>query len=184
MSTPLDAISKLFPASCLSCSASTARASSTFGSSANAGVPSSSRRALGHPPANMLVFGRPMPKIIYQDSDGIDKAFELAFDPITIGHATECEINTQDAMVSRKHARLLWDGAYCWIEDLGSSNGVYVGREKVQRAPFGPGDIVTCGSLVLRMAVDTQPQAPAPAPVVEPPTYTEPTYTPAPTPVG
>src|SRR6185295_9443585 len=117
----------------LACSASTALALATMGSSAQA-VDTTTR--------SMIVFGRkPMPKIIYQDSDGIDKAFELAFEPVTIGRATECEINTQDAMVSRKHARLVWDGAYCWIEDLGSSNGVYVGREKVQRAPFGPGDI-------------------------------------------
>src|SRR5678816_4173884 len=127
MSTPLEATSKLLPARSWSCCVSTARAfwMTWAGSSAPAALPTSTSgtRRLGHLPANMLVFGKPMPKIIYQDSDGIDKAFELAFDPITIGRATECEINTQDAMVSRKHARLLWDGAYCWIEDLGSSNG-------------------------------------------------------------
>jgi chromosome segregation ATPase len=98
-----------------------------------------------------------MPKLIYHDSDGVDKTYNLGADPVTIGRATECQIQTQDAMVSRRHARISWDGNY-WVEDLGSSNGVYVGHEKVSKAPFRPGDIVTCGSLVLRMMPDTQPR--------------------------
>src|SRR6476659_2816437 len=95
-----------------------------------------------------------MPKLIYHDSDGVDKTINLGAEPILIGRANEAQIQTQDAMVSRRHARIVWDGGY-WIEDLGSSNGVYVGHEKVQRAPFRPGDVVTCGSLVMRMLPDT-----------------------------
>jgi predicted component of type VI protein secretion system len=107
-----------------------------------------------------------MPKVVYHDSDGVDKVINLGADPLLIGRATECQIQTQDAMVSRRHARIVWDGNY-WIEDLGSSNGVYVGHEKVQRAPFRPGDTVTCGSLVLRLLPDAAPRAEvvsAPAP--------------------
>jgi hypothetical protein len=98
-----------------------------------------------------------MPKLIYHDSDGIDKTVALASDPVLIGRATECQVQTQDAMVSRRHARIFWDGNY-WIEDLGSSNGVYVGNDKVQKAPFRIGDTVTCGSLVLRLMPDTTPR--------------------------
>jgi hypothetical protein len=98
-----------------------------------------------------------MPKLIYHDSDGVDKVMNLGAEPMLIGRATECQIQTQDAMVSRRHARIVWDGNY-WIEDLGSSNGVYVGNERVRRAPFRPGDTVTCGSLVLRLMPDTAPR--------------------------
>ncbi|HEX9104924.1 MAG TPA: FHA domain-containing protein, partial [Polyangia bacterium] len=98
-----------------------------------------------------------MPKLIYHDSDGMDKVLLLGSEPILIGRATECQVQTQDAMVSRRHARIFWDGNY-WIEDLGSSNGVYVGNDKVQKAPFRPGDTVTCGSLVLRLMPDTSPR--------------------------
>ena len=98
-----------------------------------------------------------MPKLIYHDSDGLDKVLMLGSEPILIGRATECQVQTQDAMVSRRHARIFWDGNY-WIEDLGSSNGVYVGNDKVQKAPFRPGDTVTCGSLVLRLMPDTSPR--------------------------
>src|SRR5581483_660778 len=99
-----------------------------------------------------------MPKIIYHDSDGVDKAIVLGSDPVLIGRATECQIQTQDAMVSRRHARIFWDGNYL-IEDLGSSNGVYVGNDKVTRAPIRPGDTVTCGSLVLKLMPDTSPRS-------------------------
>jgi FHA domain-containing protein len=98
-----------------------------------------------------------MPKLIYHDSDGLDKVLMLGSEPVLIGRATECQVQTQDAMVSRRHARIYWDGNY-WIEDLGSSNGVYVGNDKVQKAPFRPGDTVTCGSLVLRLMPDTSPR--------------------------
>jgi hypothetical protein len=98
-----------------------------------------------------------MPKLIYHDSDGMDKVLMLGSEPVLIGRATECQVQTQDAMVSRRHARIFWEGNY-WIEDLGSSNGVYVGNDKVQKAPFRPGDTVTCGSLILRMMPDTSPR--------------------------
>jgi pSer/pThr/pTyr-binding forkhead associated (FHA) protein len=94
-----------------------------------------------------------MPKLVYHDSDGVEKVINLGADPVLIGRATECQIQTQDAMVSRRHARIIWDGSY-WIEDLGSSNGVFVGSEKVQRAAIRPGDTVSCGSLVLKLLPD------------------------------
>src|ERR1700748_235127 len=100
---------------------------------------------------------RSMPKLIYHDSDGMDKVLLLTSEAVLIGRATECQVQTQDAMVSRRHARIFWDGNY-WIEDLGSSNGVYVGNDKVQKAPFRPGDTVTCGSLILRLMPDTSPR--------------------------
>lgn len=103
-----------------------------------------------------------MPKVIYHDSDGVDKTVQLGTEPVLIGRASDCEIQTHDAMVSRKHARIIWDGSY-WVEDLGSSNGVFLGSDKVQRAPFRPGDVVTCGSLVLRMLPETRrPQSSEP----------------------
>lgn len=100
-----------------------------------------------------------MPKLVYHDSDGIDKTLQLGTGPIVVGRAADCQIQTHDAMVSRKHARITWEGNY-WIEDLGSSNGVFLGAEKVSRAAFRPGDVVTCGSLVIRM----MPEARRPTP--------------------
>ena len=94
-----------------------------------------------------------MPRLIFHDSDGIDRTIDLGSEPILIGRSSECQVQTQDALVSRRHARIVWEGGF-WIEDLGSSNGVYIGGEKVQKAPFRPGDEVRCGSLVMRLVPD------------------------------
>src|ERR1044071_6608957 len=38
-----------------------------------------------------------------------------------------------------------------WVEDLGSSNGIYVGPNKVQRAPVPTSEIILIGSLMIRL---------------------------------
>lgn len=100
-----------------------------------------------------------MPKLVFHDSDGVDKTLQLGTEPVFIGRASECQVQTHDAMVSRKHACITYDGGY-FVEDLGSSNGVFLGADKVQKAPFRPGDVVTCGSLVLRMLPETRRSQP------------------------
>src|SRR5690348_11091671 len=106
-----------------------------------------------------------MPKLVFHDSDGIDRTIDLGAETTLIGRATECQVQTQDAMVSRRHARIVWDGGY-WIEDLGSSNGVYVGNERVQKSPLRPGDEVRCGSLVLKLVPDLARGTPRATPAV------------------
>src|SRR5437588_1825343 len=109
-----------------------------------------------------------MPKLIFRDSDGVDKTLDLGAEPTLIGRASECQVQTQDALVSRRHARIIWDGGY-WIEDLGSSNGVFVGGERVQKAPLRPGDEVRCGSLVMKLVPDIAPRNSIPRMSIAPP---------------
>lgn len=113
-----------------------------------------------------------MPKISYHDSEGVEKSIELGTEPVFIGRAPECQIQTSDTLVSRRHARIVFEGGGYWVEDLNSSNGVYVDSEKVHRAPLRPGDEALCGSLALRLIADVAaavkpPQDPAAA--AEPP---------------
>ncbi|HEX2569569.1 MAG TPA: FHA domain-containing protein [Polyangia bacterium] len=99
-----------------------------------------------------------MPRLVYQDSSQVEQSVELGTDPVLIGRAVECQVQTQDGMVSRRHARIVWEGGGYWIEDLGSSNGVHVGGVRIaQRAPLRAGDDVRCGSLSLRLVVERVP---------------------------
>lgn len=112
-------------------------------------------------------------KVLWRDAQGIEGTIELGAGEIKIGRAMDCAIRTDDAMVSRHHARLIWGGGGYVLEDLGSANGVFYQEQKVQSHLLKHGDAVRCGSLWLRY-VDTaqlgagdagsQP-APAPAPV-------------------
>ncbi|WP_033419140.1 FHA domain-containing protein [Serinicoccus marinus] len=76
-----------------------------------------------------------------------------------------------DSAVSRRHAQLTSDGRRWWIEDLGSSNGTYVGTvgEPLPTTPLTPGqrveidrdDRIYVGAwtrLVLRQATESERQ--------------------------
>ena len=76
----------------------------------------------------------------------------------------DCAIRTDDAMVSRHHARIFWGGGGYVLEDLSSANGVYFQEQRVQSHLFKHGDAVRCGSLWLRFVDPAQAGASAPAP--------------------
>ena len=48
---------------------------------------------------------------------------------MTFGRTAACDVSlTDDPEVSRVHARVFWRGAAWWLEDLGSTNGTFVGE--------------------------------------------------------
>jgi FHA domain len=80
----------------------------------------------------------------------MEGSVELGAGEIVIGRAMECAIRTEDAMVSRHHARVvLLNGQYV-VEDMGSSNGIYYQEQRVMRHGLRHGDAIRCGSLWLR----------------------------------
>ncbi|HEY1812622.1 MAG TPA: FHA domain-containing protein [Kofleriaceae bacterium] len=92
-----------------------------------------------------------MATLVYSDVDGADRSFALGAEPVLVGRGPECAIRSQDPRVSRTHARFFVEQGALWVEDLGSSNGIYVGPQKVQRAPVPTGEIVLVGSLMIRL---------------------------------
>jgi hypothetical protein len=83
-----------------------------------------------------------------------------------IGRGEGCLVVVNEAMVSRKHARIVLSGAHLYIEDLGSANGTYVNRDRVQgRHELFAGDrifIGTCEMEVLGAAAVDRPTTPLP----------------------
>jgi hypothetical protein len=54
----------------------------------------------------------------------------------SLGAETDNDVVLNDPFVSAHHARLRWDGAGWWLEDLGSRNGSYIFHARCQ--PFVP----------------------------------------------
>jgi general secretion pathway protein A len=79
-------------------------------------------------------------------SDG-EKVAEHYFGPgrVIIGRSPDNEIYIQSKFVSRHHAQLNSDQTGCVIEDLNSTNGVFIGDERVKKYRLKDGDIVSLG---------------------------------------
>ncbi len=67
------------------------------------------------------------------------------------GRDPECEIHLPEPNVSRVHSRLLWDGTVLSVEDLKSTNGVFVNGERLPTAVLQHGDVIAVGPCVFRV---------------------------------
>ena len=72
---------------------------------------------------------------------------ELTFPPgrIIVGRSSDNEIFIKSKFVSRHHAQLVSDDDGCLIEDLNSTNGVFIGEKQVKKYRLKDGDIVSLG---------------------------------------
>jgi pSer/pThr/pTyr-binding forkhead associated (FHA) protein len=64
-----------------------------------------------------------------------------------IGRIPECEIQLLVENVSRKHARIIYRNEEYQIEDLGSTNGVYVNGIKVEKCILREHDMIETGGV-------------------------------------
>ncbi|HEV2724214.1 MAG TPA: FHA domain-containing protein [Thermoleophilaceae bacterium] len=77
------------------------------------------------------------------------EVFGVAGDRMTIGRSPEAEVFLDDVTVSRNHALLVRrrDGLY--IDDLGSLNGTYVNRRRIESHRLQHGDELQVGKYKL-----------------------------------
>jgi DNA-binding winged helix-turn-helix (wHTH) protein len=83
-----------------------------------------------------------------------DKSIGLAEGETLLGRAADAHIRFDVPGVSRRHARIIVDGARVTLEDLNSQNGTYVRGERIRsRATLSDGDELSLGpvSLVFRV---------------------------------
>lgn len=91
--------------------------------------------------------------LIHEDQQPL-REMRLYKSRIKIGRASECDIRLSSKGVSRKHAQILREGDGFFIEDLGSSNAVFLNKEKIQRAPLKQGDRIGIHRFVLEFVED------------------------------
>ncbi|RME75910.1 MAG: FHA domain-containing protein, partial [Planctomycetota bacterium] len=71
-------------------------------------------------------------------------------EPFVIGSRKSAEISIRDPWVSWDHAALHFDGKQFWLEDLGSSNGTYVNKQRIQKIALNDGDTIWFGKTKVR----------------------------------
>ena len=91
-------------------------------------------------------------KVAVVEGEGLKgQTFELNSE-LLIGRAEKCHIVLQDTYASQVHARIFSKGEGFMVEDMGSTNGTYLNRQKViSPTELARGDHVKIGKTVLEM---------------------------------
>jgi hypothetical protein len=86
------------------------------------------------------------PALVVRSGGGIaGQPFTPGDGSTLIGRSPECDIFLDDVTVSRRHAEIVREGDDFTIRDLGSLNGTYVNRRRIESAVLEDDDEVQIG---------------------------------------
>ena len=107
------------------------------------------RQKAAKPPAKRR--GSPTHVLVTEGANSGERA-ELDRAPILIGRGTDAAIRLDDDYVSTRHARIAASGDQWFVEDLGSTNGTYIGSVRItQPTTITLGNQVRIGKTILEL---------------------------------
>lgn len=95
--------------------------------------------------------------VMQRGGPGSGARFLLDADRTVAGRSTDADIFLDDVTVSRKHAEFVRELDDFLVRDIGSLNGTYVNRERIDSVVLRPGDEVQIGKF--RMTFHPSPAA-------------------------
>jgi pSer/pThr/pTyr-binding forkhead associated (FHA) protein len=101
---------------------------------------------LADDPGAAVDLGGKGPALVVRSGGGrAGESFFPSADKTLIGRSPECDVFLDDVTVSRRHAELVRDGETFTISDLGSLNGTFVNRKRIETAELEDDDEVQIG---------------------------------------
>ena len=95
--------------------------------------------------------GSPTHVLVVEGANQGERA-DLAEAPILIGRGNDAAIRLDDDYVSTRHARIASSGDQWYVEDLGSTNGTYIGTARItQPTTLTLGTQVRIGKTILEL---------------------------------
>jgi hypothetical protein len=86
------------------------------------------------------------PALVVRSGGGrAGESFEAIGDRALIGRSPECDVFLDDVTVSRRHAELTREGSVFTIRDLGSLNGTFVNKQRIESSALEDDDEVQIG---------------------------------------
>jgi hypothetical protein len=91
-------------------------------------------------------------KLQVVDGPNAGQSVPLSDGPILLGRGTDAAIRLDDDYVSTRHARFATNGEQWFVEDLGSTNGTYLGSQRITTPiPIGLGIQVRLGKTIVEL---------------------------------
>lgn len=87
--------------------------------------------------------------LVVKRGPNVGSRFTLDADLVRAGRHPESDIFLDDITVSRRHAEIAREGGGYVVRDVGSLNGTYLNRERVESAPLTDGDELQIGTFKL-----------------------------------
>jgi pSer/pThr/pTyr-binding forkhead associated (FHA) protein len=105
------------------------------------------------PPRQPRPNGRGTPRFLVVTEGGLSGvSIDLSDQQITLGRANDATLVLNDDYASSRHARIFPQDGQWIVEDLGSTNGTYLDRQKVTRpTPVPVGVPIRIGKTVLEL---------------------------------
>lgn len=104
----------------------------------------------GYPPPGAPAPGGRNARLVSNDG----RTYPLSVGSTVIGRGDQANLRLPDVGISRRHARLDFDGGQVVLTDLGSTNGTQVNGQKVAAVALNPGDMIQIGTTTLTFRVD------------------------------
>lgn len=103
--------------------------------------PKKSKRARGKPKQLVII-----------DGPNQGQSVPLGSEPILLGRGTDAAIRLNDDYVSTRHTRFVTNGDQWFVEDVGSTNGTYIGNQRVTSPePIAIGVPVRLGKTIVEL---------------------------------
>ena len=87
--------------------------------------------------------------LIVKRGPGSGSRFSLDAEKTLAGRHPDSDIFLDDITVSRRHVEIVREGGGYVVRDVGSLNGTYVNRERIEEAPLNDGDELQIGAFKL-----------------------------------
>jgi general secretion pathway protein A len=89
--------------------------------------------------------GSPVGRILLASEGKTIGEWELKPGRLVIGRTSDNDLQIDSKFISRHHCQIVTQADACLIEDLNSTNGIYVQSKRVRRYNLNDGDVVTVG---------------------------------------
>ena len=87
--------------------------------------------------------------VIRSGGNRVGESFPLEGDRMTVGRRPDSDVFLDDVTVSRDHALVVKRGGDFYLDDLGSLNGTYVNRRRIESHRLADGDELQIGKYKL-----------------------------------